>query len=155
MINSGSCSQTQEIDRSYLPVLPDDAQPLAKKADLALAFSSYHPEVQPILRRFRDSYKSTSLSHMSDAYSSTVPLVSGIEVKESGGDYNEALMQLGIWSAAGLRHISRLAAGKPLRPFVGWTVVGHEWRLHICWKENDNVVSKTLSFECMILIGNY
>ena len=43
-----------------------------------------------------------SLSQMSDAYTSAVVLGCGIEVKESGGDYNEAVMQLGIWCAAGL-----------------------------------------------------
>lgn len=77
---------------------------------------------------------------MTDAYTSTVPLVCGIEVKEPGGDYNEAIMQLGIWSAAGLEKVRGLggrtadgtAAGEP---FLGWTVVGHEWRLHIAWKE--------------------
>lgn len=83
---------------------------------------------------------------MADAYTSTVPLVCGMEIKESGGDYNEAVMQLGIWSAAGLEKAKRLGgrervasiaaeAGTVSEPFLGWTVVGHEWRLHIAWKE--------------------
>jgi hypothetical protein len=83
---------------------------------------------------------------MTDAYTNTVPLVCGVEVKESGGDYNEAVMQLGIWSAAGLEKVLALSggvgetevesgAGAGGEPFLGWTVVGHEWRLHIAWKE--------------------
>jgi hypothetical protein len=88
---------------------------------------------------------------MSDAYTSTIPLVCGIEVKESGGDYNEAVTQLGIWSAACLEKLKQLhrgsggatdslGSGESLLPIVGWTVVGHEWKLHICWKSMDGAV---------------
>ena len=86
---------------------------------------------------------------MSDAYTSTIPLVCGIEVKESGGDYNEAVTQLGIWSAACLEKLMQLRrsssrnatdSGEYLLPIVGWTVVGHEWKLHICWKSMDGAV---------------
>jgi hypothetical protein len=87
---------------------------------------------------------------MTDAYTSTVPLVSGIEVKESGGDYNEAVMQLGIWSAAGLEKVRQLGGriidGAAAKPFIGWTVVGHEWRLHIAWKEPSGRVVSYMSW---------
>jgi hypothetical protein len=39
---------------------------------------------------------------MSDAYTSTHVFGCSIEIKDSGGDYNEAIMQLEIWFAAGL-----------------------------------------------------
>lgn len=37
--------------------------------------------------------------------------LSGIEVKKSGGDYNEAVMQLGIWPAACLEKLKQLRRG--------------------------------------------
>lgn len=40
---------------------------------------------------------------MMDAYTRTVPLQCGFEVKEHGGDSNEADTQLALWSAAGLQ----------------------------------------------------
>lgn len=81
---------------------------------------------------------------------STVVLACGIEVKEAGGDYNEAVMQLGVWCAAGLEKIrSMISPGVEqtlLQPSLGWTVIGHEWKLHIAWKEIDgNVVSPACS----------
>jgi hypothetical protein len=88
-----------------------------------------------------------------------------VEVKEKGGDYNEAIVQLGIWSAAGLERVRGLRAvalerrrrrhnadiGKmsdelddateDVPPFLGWTVVGHDWRFYIIWKEkHGNVI---------------
>jgi hypothetical protein len=67
-----------------------------------------------------------------------VPLVYCLEVKERGGDYNEAIMQLGIWCATGLERLRELwtlgrsDSGRDLEeeeelpPFLGWTVVGHD-----------------------------
>ncbi len=84
---------------------------------------------------------------MTDAYTSTVPLVCGIEVKEGGGDYNEAIMQLAIWCAAGLEKVKRLNPSveyEQLQPFIGWTIIGHEWKLHIAWKESDGGVVSVL-----------
>jgi len=80
---------------------------------------------------------------MTDAYTSTVPLACAIEVKESGGDYHEAVTQLGIWSAATLEKMRLLGRGvghEMLPPLVGWTVIGHEWKLHICWKNAGGAV---------------
>ncbi|PVH90763.1 hypothetical protein DM02DRAFT_547155 [Periconia macrospinosa] len=76
---------------------------------------------------------------MTDAYTQTVPLQCGFEVKERGGDSNEADMQLGIWSAAGLQLLkqqrSAVTGSGEILPFVGGTIVGHEWRVHIAWKD--------------------
>lgn len=74
-----------------------------------------------------------ALSQMTDAYTSTVPLVCCLEVKEREGDYNEASTQLGICCAAGLERLRELSVlgrddeeDKELLPFLGWTVVGHD-----------------------------
>lgn len=76
-----------------------------KKADLALAFSSDHPAVARALEPVYKANPDLALSQMTDVYTSTVPLVCGLEVKEQGGDYNEAVLQLGIWCAAGLERL--------------------------------------------------
>ena len=78
-----------------------------------------------------------SLSQMSDAYTSTLILGCGIEVKASDGDCDEASMQLGVWCAAGLEKLRRLYPVKDdhdLRPLIGITVIGHDWNIHIGWK---------------------
>jgi hypothetical protein len=78
-----------------------------------------------------------SLSQMSDAYTSTVVLGCGLEVKELGGDYNEAVMQLGIWCSAGLEKMWSLCNGdssKTIKPLIGITAIGQEWIVHISWK---------------------
>jgi hypothetical protein len=135
--------QTQQIDPTLLSVLPRGSVPFAKKADLALAFSPHNDITELGIRNFAQSYPGVSLSQMQDAYTSTVPLVCGFEVKETGGNYNEAVMQLGIWSAAGLEKIRQLKLGRStahLQPFIGWTVIGHEWKLHLAWKEQNGQV---------------
>ncbi|KAK5018655.1 hypothetical protein BJ546DRAFT_1080218 [Cryomyces antarcticus] len=135
--------QTQQIDPSLLPDLHNRAISTAKKADLALAFSPDDSTVAKALRSASASRPGgTTFSQMMDAYTSTVPLVCGIEVKEAGGDNNEALLQLGIWTAAGLEKLKGLCGGEVpaggLYPFMGWTVVGHEWKLHLSWMEEDS-----------------
>lgn len=74
-----------------------------------------------------------SLSQISDAYTSTVVLKCGMEVKESGGDYNEAVMKLGIWCSAGLEKMWSLCnedSGKTMKPLIRITAVGSEWIVH-------------------------
>jgi hypothetical protein len=77
---------------------------------------------------------------MTDAYTSTVVLGCGIEVKGSGGDYNEATIQLGIWCSAGLEKLQSMITtdtAETQKPLLGWTVIGHEWKLHIAWKDQE------------------
>ena len=68
-------------------------------------------------------------------------------VKESRGDDNEVVMQLGIWSAAGLEKARRLGGrvidGAATKPFIGWTV---EVALHIAWKESSGRVVSYMSW---------
>jgi hypothetical protein len=128
--------QTQAIDPVFVPKHP--SQSFAKKADFALSLGEQHEAVKRTLRADPDR----PLSQMTDAATSTVPLVCGVEVKEQGGGYNEAIMQLAVWSAAGLARLEGLwkdagvgTVEDGIMPFVGLTVVGHEWRLRIAWKE--------------------
>lgn len=117
---------------------------------------------------------------MTDTYTKHIPLVGGIEVKTSGGSSLEASVQLGIWSAAGLQKARLLqrerqlmtAAGPSDRdarqsvpsqeneqlPFFGWTIVGHEWKLYITWKDvigevvsHVNLSSCRLTYHILIL----
>lgn len=129
--------QTQAINNSLLPTLPESVLPFARKADLVLAFSPYHPRVTSTLESIHRLLPRMSLSQMSDAYTSTVVLGCGLEVKGSGGDYDEAVMQLGVWCSAGLEKMCSLwdaKSGKAMKPLIGITVIGHEWILHISWK---------------------
>ncbi|KAH6704319.1 hypothetical protein BKA61DRAFT_680573 [Leptodontidium sp. MPI-SDFR-AT-0119] len=119
--------QTQSVVPAILP--KHISQSFAKKADLALAFSSDHPSVATAIEPVQKANPGLSLSQMTDAYTSTVHLACCLEVKERGGDYNEAILQLGI------------CFEKELPPFLGWTVVGLDWKFHISWKdEGGNVI---------------
>lgn len=131
--------QTQSIESRFLPTLPDTAVPFAKKADVALTFKPYHDRVRSSLEAVRRKRPGMTLSQMSDAYTSSVVLGCGIEIKESGGDYNEAVVQLGIWCSAGLQKTQEMRIADtslPHKPLLGWTIIGLEWRLHISWRDD-------------------
>lgn len=164
--------QTQSISSSLIPVSTTTS--FAKKADLALAFSLSHPEVLRTLEPIHTRCPELNLSQMEDAYTMRVPLVAGVEVKEPGGSYSEATVQLGVWCAAGLEKLRRLREeaherrtnealevdnppsgeggverDEELPPFVGWTVVGHDWKFHVAWKDSSGkVVSFFVSYIC-------
>ena len=70
------------------------AQPFAKKADLVLAFSPGQPAVATAIKPVLKANPDMALSQMANAYTSTVPLVYCLAVKERGGGYNEAIAQL-------------------------------------------------------------
>jgi len=115
---------------------------------LAFAFSPYHLKITPVIEQFIATNPGTSLSQTTDAYTSTVPLVCGIEVKEEGSDYNEAVMQLVIWSATGLETLKELNPDLEyanLNLFVGWIVISYKWKLHLAWKGRDGRVDWRLS----------
>jgi hypothetical protein len=120
---------------------------LSKKADLALVISPPRQRDSKI-DQWRKQNPGVGLSHMSDAYTRETLLACPLEVKRQGGDYNEAVCQLAVWSAAALEKLKILASmGRDKEmlvgfPYPGWTVVGYEWQLHISWKEeSDKVVS--------------
>jgi len=74
----------------------------SKRADLALMASRDHTDIALLLDNFETEYPDITLSHLTDAYTSGVPVLCGVEVKASGGSGDEALTQLGIMSAAAL-----------------------------------------------------
>ena len=120
--------QSQLIDPAFLPVTPSTT--FIKKADLAFGFDPWHEKVRKAIDPFTNMYPETRLSHTTDSYTSTIPLVCGIEVKQSSGNSIEALAQLGVWCAAVLRKTKSLAghvAYQNIPPALGWTVVGHDW----------------------------
>lgn len=105
-----------------------------------LAVRPYHNQVRPAIQEVRSKRPGMSLSQVSDAYTSSVMLGCGIEVKESGGDYDEAVVQLGIWCSSGLekmRSMNTRVMLKTFKPLLGWTVIGREWSLRISWKDKN------------------
>ena len=132
--------QTQNIDEDLLPIDTATSSP-TKNLDLAIAIvPSLHCHDAIIVEQALKRHG--RISQMTDVYSSTVPLVCGIEVKDTGGDKNEAIAQLAIWSTTSLRHVKK-TIGLPaikLLPFVGWTVIGHRWDLYITWLKSDDGV---------------
>ncbi|KAH6661864.1 hypothetical protein B0J14DRAFT_663144 [Halenospora varia] len=137
--------QSQSIESQYLPTLPSSPTSLSKKADLALVISPPRHSDSTI-NQWRKQNTGVGLSHMSGAYTRETLLACPLEVKRQGGDYNEAVCQLAVWSAAALEKLRILASmGRDKEmlegfPYPGWTVVGHEWQLHISWKEDSGKV---------------
>lgn len=88
---------------------------------------------------------------MSDAYTECVPLVCPVEVKSwrnNGVAGPDAEVQLGIWQAAALNHLHCMFVGQDgsvpsSPPHIGWTVIGHDWKIYIAWK--DGVRGPTVS----------
>lgn len=149
--------QTQSIDPALLPQHPSVS--FAKKSDVALMFNIDHPTVATAVKPVHRAHPSRALSQMMDGASGMVPMVSCVEVKEPGGNYNEAIAQVSIWCAAGLERLRGLRTlggvedDEQLPPFVGWTVVGHDWKFHVTWKGQDgNVVSSRSSLLCSLFI---
>jgi hypothetical protein len=87
--------QTQSIDPVFLP--RHASQSFAKKADLALAFSSDHPAVATAIEPIHKANPDMALSQMTDAYTSTVQL--GLL---SGGQGTRRRLQRGNYTAGDL-----------------------------------------------------
>lgn len=141
-------SQTQSIDPQYLPKVPPPQSRIAKKADLAILIGP-----TPAMTEWQRHNPSIGLSHMENGYTRQKPVVCPIGVKYNGGDYREAVCQLGLWSAAALEKLKCLASLKGGDthamdvldgfPYPSLTVVGYEWKLHVSWKEK--VTGKVVS----------
>jgi len=74
---------------------------------------------------------------MSDAYTRFLVLPYGMEIKERGGDTNEAVLQLVVWIAANLEKLRSLVNADEVAemlPLLSITVTGHEQRILISWK---------------------
>jgi hypothetical protein len=157
--------QTQSIASELLPTLPESILPFARKADLALGFNPFHAEVKSTIDEVWCTRPGLSLSQMSDAYTSTIVLGCGVEIKESGGDYNEATMQLGVWAAAGLKKMESMLdveTSEAVMPLLGITAIGHEWKIHISWKIDGTgetvsplPIARASTHESQLVVGPY
>jgi hypothetical protein len=118
--------RSQSLSRDFLPQ-SGDHQYTDRKTDFAIAVDTdkgTHVNANPSL---------IPLSPMTDAYTERIPLLCGIEVKDFGGNEEDAQLQLMVWQTAMLTHLNylhgprskdtpSLAPDIPLPPVVGWTV---------------------------------
>ncbi|KAH0565616.1 hypothetical protein GP486_000974 [Trichoglossum hirsutum] len=110
-----------------------------KKVDLVLAMSPRNPSVSTTCAKLRKANPLVRISQFVDAFLSRLVIPVFIEVGEAGKDYLEASLQLGIVGSAGLSQLERLGRTlvpkwkeEPVMlPMLGWTVIGHDWKLHI------------------------
>jgi hypothetical protein len=101
-------SQYSDINSAtLLPHVHNTAIP-TKKADLALAISSDTPATAPVYAALRTSNPIMQLSQMSAASASRLAMPGCVEVGDSGKNYLEASLQLGIWCFAGLAKLDEL-----------------------------------------------
>ncbi|TIA27945.1 hypothetical protein D6C78_10964 [Aureobasidium pullulans] len=135
--------QSQAVDVAFLPqIRKHDGGGLRhvdKRTDFAIAVDierSSHVHADP---------EQLFLSPMTDAYTATLPLMCGLEVKRLDGSEEEAQLQLMVWQAAMLAHLDYLrktggSPNLPLPPVVAWTVTNHSWKLYVAWKEPGGAV---------------
>ncbi|KAI9775011.1 MAG: hypothetical protein M1839_001611 [Geoglossum umbratile] len=141
---------------TLLPHVHNTAIP-TKKADLALAISSDAPATAPVYTTLRTLDPTMPLSQMSEASVSWLALPGCVEVGDSGKNYLEASLQLGIWCFAGLTKLDELrvqsrtvsrklpilavigqisaADSQQNLPVFGWTAIGMDWKLHIAYRD--------------------
>ncbi|KAH0541369.1 hypothetical protein FGG08_004133 [Glutinoglossum americanum] len=126
-----------------------------KKVDFVIAFSNVDPQTRQLYMSVFKAHPKLTLSQTEDAATGHMALLTTLEVKSPDGTYNAASVHLATWWAAGLekmRQLARLpilgdeaasveARDSGLMPFVGWTVVGHRWELHVAVKRPSGRVS--------------
>ena len=81
----------------------------------------------------------------SDPYTANTLLFCPLEIKKPDGNFQEAQLQISIWMASVLAHLDTLKlknqSTQSLPLVFGWTVVGHQWCLHMAWREDDGSVN--------------
>ncbi|KAI4193567.1 MAG: hypothetical protein LQ350_008252 [Teloschistes chrysophthalmus] len=97
--------QTQSINRNYLPISAVHI-PVSKKADYTLVYSRRDPAIRNICDQFDRA--GLTLSQMTDTHTKRLMMAVGTETKPAGGNSQEALAQLAIWSAAGFTKLRDL-----------------------------------------------
>lgn len=124
------CSQSQSIGVEWLPKLQNGTA-VNRKSDLAIAYGPKSAELAQI-------YGRAPLSHMADAFTSTVPVALPIEVKRAGGDMEEAEVQLAVALGSALQF--QASQQNARLPHLGLTVVGHDWRVYIAsWLDSHQI----------------
>lgn len=139
------CSQTQAIAGQHLPRIQSRVH--SRKTDFALALSPEDARITELRRKALTL--GLPLSHMSDAFTSTVPIIHPMEVKAASGNAEEAQLQVAVFHAATLSFLSDIGSGANARdkdtsrmpPTLGWTVIGHTWTVYIAWKDGDGNVT--------------
>jgi hypothetical protein len=125
-----------------------------------------NPTVLATYTKLRTADPLVRISQFIDASLSRVTIPVYIEIGEAGKSYLEASLQLGIVGSAGLSRLEQLRRtfapkwgdGPMMLPALGWTVIGHDWKLHIICKltenEQDAVVSQK-SFHSLLPCSLY
>ncbi|KAH0364272.1 hypothetical protein KCU65_g6920, partial [Aureobasidium melanogenum] len=135
--------QSQAMDLAFLPQIRKHdgggLRPVDKRTDFAIGVNTatgIRVDADP---------EQLFLSPMTDAYTATLPLVCGLEVKRLDGSEEEAQLQLMVWQTAMLAHLDYLRntggdLDLPLPPVVAWTITNHSWKFYIAWKQHDGAV---------------
>lgn len=101
-----------------------------------MSFNAAHPDVNKKYEQIGGSGR-PNLSQMSNISTSKLTLYLGAEVKIYGGDEVEAKGQLFTWLGTGIIKTRQLLIKMDkvtkdyTQPLIGWTIVGHEWKLYI------------------------
>ena len=113
--------QSQTIDRRYLPHFHLAPGYCDRRTDVAVAFSPQHANHAPIRQRVLQ--KGLLLSHMKDAYTSTIPVTHPVEVKAAHGDAEEAQLQLAVFNTSAIKFLS----------IESLPMLGHKWTVFVTW----------------------
>ncbi|KAL5371450.1 hypothetical protein PMIN06_012891 [Paraphaeosphaeria minitans] len=136
--------QTQVIDPRYLSIDAKSGRRLDRKTDLTYSYSHEEDDLAALYARLQP--RISAVSHMSDAFTKTTALFSGIEVKAADGDKSEAEYQISIFMGASLRKKAELVrmagfsdtASALIEP--SFVVVGHEWYFYLAYLHSDGAV---------------
>lgn len=154
MLTPSLRSPTQTIDPDCLSVYGKPPTPVeSKKSDFVLSFSPKHPDVKKHYSEVQTASKElVTLSQMSDDCTSKLVLYLGAEVKKFGGNEAEAQSQIYTWLGSGITKRRQLMASaaqqtdqsltdQPM-PLLGWTIVGHQWKLYVAFGEGNGMNDK-------------
>lgn len=123
--------------------------PFGKKADLALVFDRNDQATNFLYQKYSKVYPGRAISHLSDAYTSTIWVTCALEIKESGGNQTETSLQLAVFHSALLKKLAGMIkeseVNQLLPAVLCWTVIGHEWKLYISTQSDDG---STVSLHC-------
>jgi hypothetical protein len=136
--------QTQGIDPRYLSTDAKSGRRLDRKTDLTYSYSHEEDGLAALYARLLP--RISAVSHMSDAFTKTTALFSGIEVKPADGDKSEAEYQISIFMGASLRKKAELARMAGLSDTASaliepaFVVVSHEWYFYLAYLHCDGAV---------------
>lgn len=108
------------------------------RADFAYSYSRAKGYLADLYERLLDRNASI-VSHLSDSFTKTTALFSGIEVKAANGIKPDAEYQVGIFMGASLRKKAELAYITQLPDSISaliepaFVVVGHQWHFYLAY----------------------